>query len=295
MKKLKQGLLLLLTAAMLCGCGLSPQPAGPDPETTAAVAEEITSSPVPTPEPSPEPTPEPTPTPTPRAEIKRLEWKEKQQDGFVWEEGHLHAVDEEGELLRNDWIGILYFDKYGFYRSGSKELDRLVAEIIRKNTDESQTRMEKLKTVYEYARDNIKYVGFGNHDLSYTPAHGKDGWMLECAIYALENGVGNCYHFAAAFAALARGVGFQAYAVGGVIGFDRQQHGWVEIVDEDGNIWYCDPETEYSLIYWQDQHPDLFYKTLEEISVPTGLDYASGLNPFEAEEKEAMERGQNTD
>ena len=293
MKKLKQGLLLLLTAAMLCGCGLSPQPAGPDPEPTAAAA--ITPSPSPTPEPSPEPTPVPTPTPTPMSEIKRLKRLEQQQDGFIWEAGRLRAVDAEGELLRDTWIGVLYFDKYGSYRSGSPELDVLVAKVIRENTDESQTRMEKLKTVYEYARDNIKYVGFGNHDLSYTPAHGKDGWMLECAVYALENGIGNCYHFAAAFAALARGVGFQAYAVGGVIGFDRQQHGWVEIVDEDGNIWYCDPETEYSLIYWQDQHPDLFYKTLEEISVPTGLDYASGLNPFEAEEKEAREREQNAD
>ena len=292
MKQLKQGILLLLVSAMLCGCGLSAQPAGPDPEPTPVPAVTGIQSPEPTQASAPEPTPEPTPTPTPRSEIKRLERLEQQQDGFIWETGRLRAVDADGELIRDAWIGVLYFDEYGCYRSGSTELDGLVANVIRENTDESQTRMEKLKTVYEYARDNIKYVGFGNHDLSYTPAHGEDGWMPECAVYALENGVGNCYHFAAAFTALARGLGFQAYAASGVIGFDRQQHGWVEILDEHGNIWYCDPETEYSLNYWQQQYPDLFYKSKDEIGIPTGLDYQEYLNPFEAEEKEALERAQ---
>ena len=60
--------------------------------------------------------------------------------------------------------------------------------------------------------------------------------MLETAAYALENGTGNCYHFAATFAALARGLGFQAYVASGVVGSEEQQHGWVVIRDENGKI-----------------------------------------------------------
>lgn len=284
MKQLKQGLLLLLVSAMLCGCSLMAQPAGPDPNSTSTAI--LSSAP---PE-EPVPTPEPTPTPIPKEELKRQEREKKQQDGFVVEQGYLYAVEKNGEPKCNTYIGVLFFDKYGRYTSGSKELDRLVAAVIRKNTTERQTRMQKLKAMYEYTRDNIKYLGFGNHDLSYEPAHGKDGWMTDCAIYALENGVGNCYHFAATFAALARGLGYQAYATSGVIGSQEQQHGWVEILDEAGNIWYSDPETEYSRIYWLQEKHDLFYKSKEDISATTGILYMQMKDPFEAEAAEARER-----
>ena len=114
--------------------------------------------------------------------------------------------------------------------------------------------------------------------------------MVESAIYALENQRGNCYHFAAEFAALARGVGYQAFAASGVIGSEEQQHGWVEIRDESGTIWYCDPETEYSRIRWLNEEHDLFFKSKDDIGGTTGLGYMQYIDPFEAEKKEAEER-----
>ena len=264
--------ILILTA--LCGCGVGAG-AGADPAPAAA-------------------TPEPTPTVSSEEEAAQQERQARlaaQQDGFLLDKGYLYAVDETGELRSNTYVGVLYFREDGRYTSGSEDLDRMVAGAIRKSTDEKMTRMDMLRAMYEYTRDHIKYVGFGNHEDSYKAAHGKDGWMVESATYALENGTGNCYHFAATFAALARGVGFQAYAASGLIGSEDQEHGWVEIVDDTGEVWYSDPETEYARSYWMKQEFDLFYKSKDEIGSVTGIGYQELTDPFEAERKEAEAEG----
>ena len=266
--------LIILILACLCGCGVGTG-AGPDPAPAAA-------------------TPESTPTLSPEEETAQQERQARltaQKDGFLLDKGYLYAVDETGELRSNTYVGVLYFREDGRYTSGSEDLDRMVAGAIRKSTDEKMTRMEMLRAMYEYTRDHIKYVGFGNHEDSYKAAHGKDGWMVESATYALENGTGNCYHFAATFAALARGVGFQAYAASGLIGSEDQEHGWVEIVDDSGEVWYSDPETEYARSYWMNQKYDLFYKSKDEIGSVTGIGYLELIDPFEAERKEAEAYG----
>ena len=266
--------LAILILASLCGCGMGTG-AGADPTPAAT-------------------TPEPTPTLSPEEEAAQQERQARlaaQKDGYLLDKGYLYAVDETGELRSNTYVGVLYFREDGRYTSGSEDLDRMVAGAIRKSTDEKMTRMDMLRAMYEYTRDHIKYVGFGNHEDSYKAAHGKDGWMVESATYALENGTGNCYHFAATFAALARGVGFQAYAASGLIGSEDQEHGWVEIVDDSGEVWYSDPETEYARSYWMKQEFDLFYKSKDEIGRVTGIGYQELTDPFEAERKEAEEQG----
>ena len=96
--------------------------------------------------------------------------------------------------------------------------------------------------------------------------------MPELAVSALKNGYGNCYSFAAVFAALARAVGYQAYAVGGVVGATEDPHGWVQILDDDGSMWMNDPEIEYRFgdyyksVESKETAPDMFYKTPEEIA-----------------------------
>ena len=267
--------ILILTA--LCGCGVG---AGAAPDPTPAATSTVT--------------PESTPMLNPEEDTAQQERQARlaaQKDGFLLDKGYLYAVDETGELRSNTYVGVLYFREDGRYTSGSEDLDRMVAGAIRKSTDEKMTRMDMLRAMYEYTRDHIKYVGFGNHEDSYRAAHGKDGWMVESATYALENGTGNCYHFAATFAALARGVGFQAYAASGLIGSEDQEHGWVEIVDDTGEVWYSDPETEYARSYWMKQEFDLFYKSKDEIGSVTGIGYLELTDPFEAERKEAEAEG----
>ena len=265
---------LLAAMLLLSGCGAGTEKPEPTPAQTAI----------------PEATENPEEIAAEKEQKERQERLASQQDGFVLDKGYLYAVDENGDLICDDYIGVLYFGEDGRYTSGSKDLDRLVASVIRKNTEDGMTRMEMLRAMYEYTRDNIKYVGFGNHDYSYEPAHGEGGWMVESASYALENKTGNCYHFAAEFAALARGLGYQAYAASGVIGSEEQQHGWVEILDENGKIWYCDPETEYSRIKWLNEEHDLFYKSKDDIGGTTGLGYMQYVDPFEAEAEKAEAR-----
>ncbi len=267
----------LLVAALLCGCGFSPTPAnsGPDPE--------------------PEATPEPTLSPDPEA-LAREQRLTDAKDGFLWDDGFLQAIDDEGNLRTDCYIGVLHFGPDGKYTSGSRELDELVAKVVSEYTDSAMTRMEMLRAMYDYTIGNLRYVGLANYNCSYLPAHGKDGWMPELAIKALNNGYGNCYSFAAVFAALARGVGYQAYATGGQVGGTEDPHGWVQILDEAGNTWLSDPEIEfrfgsyYKSVQSKKTAPDLFYKSPDMIGAETGMSYRALRDPYEAEEKEAQER-----
>ena len=268
----------LLLAALLCGCGLTPTPANSSPD------------------------PSPTPTVKPKSEMmsdpkEEVSAEEERlsaaKDGFLWDDGFLQAIDEEGNLLTACYVGVLQFGLDGRYTSGSRELDELVAKVILENTENDMTRMEMLRAMYEYTIKNIRYIGQANYTNSYLPAHGKDGWMPELAIKALRDGYGNCYGYAAAFAALARGLGFQAYAVGGQVGATEDPHGWVEILDDAGNVWMNDPEIEYRMGEYQKQVqgkepvPDLFYKEPDKIGAETGLNYRALCDPFAAEAKEA--------
>ena len=283
-----QFLSFLLLLSLLAGCSSTTQKTESDPSAPPQPSEPVPASA------SPIPSAEPVPTPDPEEEARKQRLKEA-QDGFVWEDGYLYAIDDEGNLKTDCWIGILYFGKDGRYTCGSKKLDRLVAEIISENTKDSMTRMEKLEAMYNYTRDHIKYVGYGNHEMTYEPAHGKDGWMIEIAEKAIEEGNGNCYYFSAEFCALARGLGYQAYAVGGVFSAMDDPHSWVFILDEDGNEWLCDPEMEYRLHYWVEELnggtvSSYFYRNQQELEGETGTGYGQVKDPYAAEQKAAEER-----
>lgn len=278
-KLLKPCLVCLLLTAFLCGCGFVPTPAN--------IAQD------PNPSPTPKAEPEQTPDPEDLAREQRLS---DAKDSFLWEDGFLQAIDDEGDLLTDRYIGVLHFGLDGKYTSGSRELDELVAKVVNEYTESDMTRMEMLRAMYDYTIGNLRYVGQSNYNYSYLPAHGKDGWMPEAAIKALKNGYGNCYSYAAVFAALARGIGYQAYATGGQVGAAEDPHGWVQILDEDGNTWLNDPEIEYRLgNYYQsvqskETAPDLFYKSPDMINAETGMSYRALRDPYAAEAKEAQQR-----
>ena len=272
----------LLLAALLCGCGFSPTPANTVQDPSSETTQKAESEPKPT-----------TPDPEELARGQRLS---DAKDGFLWDNGFLQVIDNEGDLRADCYIGVLHFGMDGKYTSGSKELDELVAKVVQENTESSMTRMEMLRAMYDYTVGNFRYVGQANYNCSYLPAHGKDGWMPELAIKALKNGYGNCYSYAAVFAALARGVGYQAFATGGQVGATDDPHGWVQILDDAGNTWLNDPEIEYRLgnyyksVMSKETAPDLFYKSPDMIGAETGMSYRALRDPYAAEAKEAQQR-----
>ena len=274
-------LVCLLPAVMLCGCGFTPTPANTVPDPTPAPTQKAES--------------ETESMPDPEVLVREQRLSDA-KDGFLWDNGFLQVIDSEGNIRTDCYIGVLHFGLDGNYTSGSRELDELVAKVVCEHTESGMTRMEMLRAMYDYTIGNLRYVGLANYDYSYLPAHGKDGWMPEAAIKALKNGYGNCYSFAAVFAALARGIGYQAYATGGQVGGTEDPHGWVQILDDAGNMWMSDPEIEfrfgdyYQSVLSKETAPDLFYKSPDMIGAETGMSYRALRDPYAAEAKEAQQR-----
>ena len=155
------------------------------------------------------------------------------EEGLVNLGGFLYRADENGLFLMDAEADGLYYGPDGRYTSGSEELDGLVAAVLEPICAEYAEREDMLRAAYEYVRDEFTYLRRNYYET------GETGWETEEAITMLSTGRGNCYNYAAAFWALARGLGYDAEAVSGEISRRGQPHGWVMI---DGL--YYDPETE---------------------------------------------------
>jgi hypothetical protein len=159
--------------------------------------------------------------------------------GFRLQDGWLYYVKEDGCLLRSDTLGRLTFDADGRYTSGDPELDTIVADIIKQFVIDNPE-MERIDLLYEahvYCRDSFKYLRRNSYGFGAT------GWEIDDAKVMFTKGRGNCYNYAAAFWALARGLGYEARAVAGTCTGSDQPHGWV-FIEFDGKDYIFDCEWE---------------------------------------------------
>lgn len=173
-------------------------------------------------------------------------------EGPVMLGGQLYFVDGTGLFLMDTEHGGLYYGPDGRYTSGNAELDGLVTEILSGICAEHPEREEALEAAYEYVRDSFTYLRRNYYE------SGETGWETSEALTMLSTGRGNCYNYAAAFWALARGLGYDAEAVSGTISRRGQPHGWVMI---DGL--YYDPETE--MAYRRDGVYDRHMFAMDEV------------------------------
>ena len=162
-------------------------------------------------------------------------------DSFLWFDGYLYRIDEEGYFLTDMEFDGLTYGPDGRYTSGNTELDDLVAKTLTELTDPAQTRRERLRAVYLHVKNDFKYLVRNYY------ASGEHGWEIPEALYMYENGRGNCYCYAGMFWSLARGLGYNATAYSGTMGNQNQPHAWTEIT-LDGYVYICDPEIEMN--YW---------------------------------------------
>ena len=162
-------------------------------------------------------------------------------DGFLWFDGYLYRIDEEGYFLTDMEFDGLTYGPDGRYTSGSDELDVNVARTLTELTDPAQPRRERLRTVYLHVKNDFKYLTRNYY------ASGEHGWEIPEALYMYENSRGNCYCYAGMFWSLARGLGYNATAYSGTMGNQNQPHAWTEIT-LDGEVYICDPEIEMN--YW---------------------------------------------
>lgn len=182
------------------------------------------------------------------------------EPGLHMEEGWLYYVQENGSLLRNGELGKLHFGTDGRYTSGDPELDELVAGILKAIMEENPELegLELLRKVFDHCHQDYKYVRKDAYGLGAT------GWEVEDAKEMLSSGRGNCYNFAAAFWALAQGLGYDVQCLAGTCTGTDQPHGWV-VLQHEGVSYFVDPEWQYAYTEREIFDHDMFMLTMDEI------------------------------
>lgn len=182
------------------------------------------------------------------------------EPGFMNKDGWLYYVQDNGYLLRDGNVGALTFGPDGRYTCSDAELDEIVAnvldQIISENKDAS--RLELLHKAYEYTRDSFTYLRKDPYLM------GDTGWEIGDAKKMFQDTRGNCYYFAGAFWALARGLGYEARAVSGTCTGTHQPHAWV-IIAFDGEDYFFDPQWENNYHTREIYDKDMFMLSLDKI------------------------------
>lgn len=182
------------------------------------------------------------------------------EPGFVNITGFLYFVQPDGYFLKGGNVGTLFFDEHGRYTSGDEALDGYVAtildEVIKANPGKS--RLALLRAAYDHCiGGTYKYLKGNIYKKGHT------GWEVKDAKSMFEKSRGNCYNFAAAFWALARGLGFEAYGLAGYVTTLDQPHGWVWM-ELDGVEYFFDPELHYDYIHDKREVKDMFMLAVKD-------------------------------
>ncbi len=115
--------------------------------------------------------------------------------------------------------------------------------VIGSITNGSMDSGTKLRTCYNWVVNNISYQTLPI-PLQPEAGYSQEEWY---AIYGLEQRRGDCYCYAAAFAAMARQLGYSATMISGSVPLYSGgwgSHAWVEIY-MNGATYICDPESQY--------------------------------------------------
>ena len=182
------------------------------------------------------------------------------EPGFNVNEGRLYYVREDGHLLRNDYVGDLFFGPAGNYTCGDPVLDNQVAGILNRiMTDNPELEgLELLRKVYDHCHKNYKYLRKEAFSFGLT------GWEISAAKEMFSTGRGNCYNYAAIFWALARGLGYDVTCLAGTCLEDEQPHGWVGL-EYEGKKYFIDPEWQYAYTERGEFDKDMFMLTMDQV------------------------------
>ena len=183
--------------------------------------------------------------------------EEQTKDGFLWFGGYLYRLDERGYFVTDSTVDSLYYDGNGRYTCGNAELDDYVAQTILEYAKPENTRLEDLHALYYHVKNDFNYLRRNYY------ASGETGWDTEEALTIFRTNKGNCYCYAGAFCALARGMGYNAVTYSGTIGVQEQPHAWTEITLDD-QIYICDPEIEMNYWVWLKEYTDNFMMRREK-------------------------------
>ena len=98
-------------------------------------------------------------------------------DAGLYDDGEaLYFVQDDRSLLQNGSEGYLTFGADGRYTSGSAELDAGIWQLLQDSTpDTGADSAARLEAVFDYIRDNFKYLSMAHYDVGTTD------WAQEAA------------------------------------------------------------------------------------------------------------------
>ena len=131
--------------------------------------------------------------------------------GFLWFDGYLYRLDEEGYFVVGQTADGLTYDENGRYTSGNAQLDDLVAQTLLPMLEQGKTRQDLLRAVYLHVKNDFQYLVRNYYD------NGENGWEISEALTMFETGKGNCYNYASAFAYIALWLGYEAKVCTGTV------------------------------------------------------------------------------
>lgn len=152
------------------------------------------------------------------------------------------GVLQTNQIVGSKKAGYYYVDSTGV-RVTSSEI-KLAVKFVTAHTKTGWSQSKKLKACYEYL---WKYT-------SYQRAYGLPNAsnLSSYASYMLKNKKGNCFQYAASFAAIAKVLGYESrVAVGSISSYSggMTPHGWTEI-KVNGKWYLCD-------VNMQKEHPSI--------------------------------------
>lgn len=171
-------------------------------------------------------------------------------------DGELFHVNSSSLFDYKTSVDGLQLDVHGRYTTGDAELDAMLTEAAKEALDSGMTQEQRLRAMYDYAKETFSYRGAQNVET------GSTGWEPEIAKTMLTSKKGNCYSWAAAFTYLARKVGYPATAIAGEsvsAKGNRSVHAWTEIT-KDGVAYTFDPEIEAVYAANYGENYDLYKK-----------------------------------
>ena len=136
-----------------------------------------------------------------------------------------------GERFVHTASGLKWKRADGEVEDPDTELMRLVASVIETCTTGTMTQKTQLRKCFDF------FVATSSYERKTDVPAGE--WTEDYAKEILKTGKGNCYNYAAAFACIAKGLGYDARVCTGTVTSSlggRAPHAWTEV--KMGDNWY---------------------------------------------------------
>lgn len=136
-----------------------------------------------------------------------------------------------GEHFVYTEYGLMWRKADGTLIKPDSEIMQQTGALIEAATNSRMNQKQQLRKCFDFLVNAVSY------ERSYDTPTGN--WPGVYAVNMLENGKGNCYNYAAAFAYIARGLGYEAKVCTGTVTSSkggRTPHAWTEI--KMGDEWF---------------------------------------------------------